>query len=157
MFNKILVPLDGSEIAEQAIERAVDVARQYQAELHFVRAFSMPIIAPSACAAVDLNEIKAAQNKAVREYLNSHAVDELDCYFHALEGDAGESILNLADNENYDLIVLTTHGRSGISRWIFGSIAEKIVRHANCPVMTVRAQEPSEIGTESASAAAGVV
>lgn len=141
MFNKILVPLDGSEIAEQAIPKAVDVARQYGAELHFVRAFSMPIISPSACAAIDLNQIKESQNKAVREYLSSHAVDDLDCYFHALEGDPGHSVLELADAHDYDLIVLTTHGRSGLSRWIFGSVAEKIVRHANCPVMTVRAVE----------------
>ncbi len=144
MFQKILVPLDGSKIAEQAIEKAVDIARKYEAELHFARTFSLPVMAPMACAAVDINQIKESQHKAVQDYLKSHAVQDLDCFFHAIDGDPGESLLRLADEESYDLIVLTTHGRSGVSRWIFGSVAEKIVRHANCPVMTVRAHYDSE-------------
>jgi nucleotide-binding universal stress UspA family protein len=58
-----------------------------------------------------------------------------------LEGPAAEEIIDLACREQVDLIVMCTHGRSGLSRWIYGSVANKVLQHAPCPVFLVKAAE----------------
>ena len=58
-----------------------------------------------------------------------------------MEGGIAETILDYAENNKVDLIIMSTHGRSGPSRWAFGSVAEKVVRHAPCPVLVVRARD----------------
>ena len=66
--------------------------------------------------------------------------DALDATFLVWEGEPGEAIVAAADSENADLIVVGSHGRSGVSRFFIGSVSDYVVRHAHCPVMVVRAR-----------------
>ncbi len=137
MFSKILVPLDGSKLAEKAIPYALELARQNEAEILLVRVFLPPVISPAAWTSIDLHKIRADEEKALSEYLDSKRVEGVKCTARLVEGEAADGLLDVAEQEGIDLIVMTSHGRTGFNRWLFGSVAERIVRYAPCPVMTI--------------------
>jgi universal stress protein A len=144
MLRKILVPLDFSAHSTQALHYAADLARRYEAKLDLVhvfdiRIYSMPDGFPM-FAAGQFDQISAelAQllEKAKRDVLADGA---LAVETHMLQGTPEMEILRLATAGDFDLIVLGTHGRTGIKHLLIGSVAERIVRHASCPVFTVKA------------------
>lgn len=126
MFRRILVPLDGSARAEQALQLAASLARLYDSELLLV-ACSPPPVASEYCS-------------APAEYLESCAagLGGLRVKTKIVHGNPASSILDTAELEDADLIVLTTHGRTGLSRFALGSVAAKIVRHAHCPTIVCK-------------------
>lgn len=141
MFKKILVPLDGSKLAENAIPHAVSLATTSGATLLLARAMLLPVVSPAAWTTIDIAKIREQEEKAIKKYLDDlaaglkekgHTVEVV-----ALEGEAADVLLDVAEKERVDLIVMTSHGRTGLNRWLFGSVAEKVVRHAHCPVLTV--------------------
>lgn len=150
MLKKILVSVDGSELAERAIPYAKSLAEQYGAELLVIRvAHPLPIISDFSTASYEA--IVAAEHQATENYL----VDLNDRFSNSPvaakmiplhEQDVAEAIIDYACREQVDLIVMSTHGRSGFSRWIHGSVATKVLNHAPCPVFLVRATEAKTNG-----------
>lgn len=143
MYRKILVPLDGSELAEKALTHAEEVARGSQARLTLIRC---PLEADPVALQAALTkgpchheEVREMSRKQAHEYLDAVAarlpdlVDEVKTPY----GNPAENILDAAAHGKFDLIVISSHGRSGVNRFVFGSVADKVVRHAPCPVLVV--------------------
>ncbi|MCA9793612.1 MAG: universal stress protein [Candidatus Eremiobacteraeota bacterium] len=137
MYSKILVPLDGSELAEQALAPAGELARRFGAELYLVRVFLPPVISPAAWTSIDMTKVRAEEEQFLRNYLDEQQVEGVLCHRLLIEGEAADALMHTAKEQGIDLIVMTSHGRTGFNRWLFGSVAERVVRHAPCPVLTI--------------------
>lgn len=125
MIGTVVVPLDGSELAEEALPYAVAIADRSSAPLHLLR-----VIPPDAPA--------SAQNEA-RNYLRDKARTYGDrVQLSVRMGSAAEQIIDAADEMIDPIIVMTTHGRSGIGRWLYGSVADRVVRGSGNPVLLIR-------------------
>jgi nucleotide-binding universal stress UspA family protein len=154
MYQHILVPLDGSKLAEQAIPYATELCKgSTEVTLFQVVHFPLPLAAPDAAIATPLPDSKELLQEAI-DYLEGIAEklrqEGVRVKTDAVERDmVAEAIVEYAENNDIDLIVMTTHGRSGLSRLIFGSVAESVVRHAPCPVLLVRATEGEETAGEA--------
>lgn len=148
MYKKILVPLDGSDLAEIALPHAINLAKQSNGELVLlviVQALT-PMVTPD-MVAIDTGPIIEQMTMQAEAYL-SHLLQKLEPEVHAKkvivqETSVADAIANYAAEANVDLIVMSTHGRSGISRWVYGSVAERVLRAASCPVLLIRAQKNS--------------
>jgi len=138
MFRKILVPLDGSRLSQRALEPALAVSRQSGAELLLVR---VPTADTLSFAVSGAKQRELAQDALV--YLEtlrkSNERPQLGIRTQVLEGDAASAIVDAARAEQADLIVMSTHGYSGMTRWVLGSVTEKVLRSAPCPVLAIRA------------------
>jgi nucleotide-binding universal stress UspA family protein len=152
-LNAILVPLDGSKLAELALPPAVELARVLQAEVVLVGAYEIPSTAyyrsdRETATAADFipsyDDLVAAMSRETRVYLEAK-VQELGSRTarvrsEILEGPAADRILELAHTTKGSLIAMCTHGRSGLRRWLLGSVTEKVARHADAPVLIVGAR-----------------
>jgi nucleotide-binding universal stress UspA family protein len=154
-YRKILLPLDGSSLAAAALPHARRMARLFDAELlvvravsdlhernlHYVPAGMAPAVTQYTQGLLDrwVKEVKLEQDKIVEE-LRAAQVRATSI---VQTGDAAAMILNLAEREAADLIVMATHGRSGLLRWVYGSVAEKVLQAASCPVLLVRSIAPT--------------
>lgn len=144
MFHKILVPLDGSRAAEASLEQASYLATMSGGTLLLVQVLGNSVFTDNPTLTPEFREQLDAQDRhQARDYLDGvklrlQAQGNL-CQTEFLEsGHPAERILECAESRSADLIVLTSHGRSGLSRFLLGSIAERILRHAICPVLVVR-------------------
>jgi nucleotide-binding universal stress UspA family protein len=154
-YRGILVPLDGSERAETALPHAAALAERFGARIVLYRVVDPPgpmmppdVISPAAGLPVVppmLDTVQFAQEARdlTAEYLESRARElrALGLTVTGLVGDVGdvaEQILETARREVIDLIVMSTHGRTGLDRLLFGSVAENVVRHAPVPVLLIR-------------------
>lgn len=146
MYKKILVPLDGSELAECVLPHVESIAKGCDVgSVVFVRALDIYI--PSAAQAYLGEEQKREMDEraeaAAREYLDQVVsrvkLGGVEVQKQFITGKAAESITEYATKSDADLIVIATHGRSGISRWVWGSVADRILRSACVPVLMVRA------------------
>lgn len=133
-MNRILVPLDGSELAEGALPHARALAQALGAKVLLVRSRTMPsgdvFLPPSMIRVPDV------EGPAIKDYLAGFEEESV-----AATGSAAEAILNEAARA--DLIVMTSHGRSGLGRWLLGSVAEEVVRKSPCPVLVVGSRTPA--------------
>ena len=138
MFKSILVPLDGSPLAERALPYAVAVARAHRGRLALVRA-ALDHTFPG----TDPTEKQTAVMREAEAYLEQMAgriaARDLPIDTGVSYGGAVEGILLEADIRHADLILIATHGRSGLGRWVYGSIAEAVLARATVPVLLVRA------------------
>jgi nucleotide-binding universal stress UspA family protein len=146
MYKKILVPLDGSELAECVLPHVESIARGCGAEtVVFVRALDTHV--PSATYAYIgealRKEMEENNEKAAREYLDDIVgrvnLGGIEVQKQLITGSAAESIAEYATKNNVDLIAIATHGRSGVSRWAWGSVADRVLRSACVPVLMIRA------------------
>ncbi|MBT9581836.1 universal stress protein [bacterium] len=143
MFSTIMVPLDGSQIAERALESATYLAKLSGAKIALVRNQDVPeSIVENPAKFPVIYEIFEKEGRNGEHYLEqtASAVREsgLEVTTHLVHGaSAAESIRTAAVQQRADLIVVTSHGRSGISRFLLGSVAEKLARLAPCPVLIV--------------------
>lgn len=136
-IRKILHPTDFSDPSRAAFELACSLARDYSAELlvaHVVppsqvfapNGIAMPLPAEEPYEArVELARVRPADNRVKADH-------------RLLEGDPATEILKLAQDAGADLIVMGTHGTTGLSRLLMGSVAESVLRKAPCPVLTIR-------------------
>ena len=143
--NKILVPLDGSELAEAAIADALDVANRDSASLMLVRATEarvLPGVDPinAQIEAVDDAEDYLAGVKTKLEKRGFRNVET-----HVWYGPAAPAIIEAARVYKVDLIVMSTHGRTGFGRLVWGSVAESVLRGTTVPILLLR---PSEAPVE---------
>lgn len=146
MYQRILVPLDGSELAEAALVHARGLAGQFQSEIDLLRVLVSPytIAAPDLIlAGYDIGQ--EGLQKAAEEYLNAVAAElqaeGLSVAARTASGPVAEAILDYAADNGVDLVVMSTHGRGGISRWVYGSVADRVLQAATCPVLLVRVRE----------------
>lgn len=149
-YRKLLVPLDGSAFAAQALPHARSLAEKYDAELILFQAVTEAEPSPLEGLALDLSGIHEPAPdperanatletvKALQQQARQLAEDGLRVTPVVQTGNAAESIIDYASAEGVDLIVMSTHGRSGVRRWVYGSVADKVLRGATCPVLLVR-------------------
>lgn len=147
-LRTIVVPIDFSPSAADAKEWAIDLARRYGASLivaHVAEPVAWPVspdglmVTPTDLAASTRRELEAALNQACA------AIQETGVPARPalLDGRPASEIAALARRCDADLVVMGTHGRRGVSHAILGSVAEKVLRTAHCPVLTVRMREES--------------
>jgi nucleotide-binding universal stress UspA family protein len=144
MFKTIVVGTDGSETAKVAVEQAADLARSHDSELHLVMSASGVSEtrlreerqgAPDDVQfAINPNEDIEAQLKAVAESLG----DGLNVKTHSKQGDPSEAIIDVATQNNADLIVVGNKGMTGAKRFFLGAVPNKVSHHAPCSVLIVR-------------------
>jgi len=144
MYEGILVPLDQSELAEQALPHAVALAEAFGATIHLVSvvAVQAPEAVPSAGMAAEWEE----QIDRARQYMSGirkriMTGTKIETEWDVCQGDVAEEILRYCVQQECELIVMSTHGRSGTGRWVYGSIADRILRRAPASVLLVRSVE----------------
>jgi nucleotide-binding universal stress UspA family protein len=155
MFTKIAVPLDGSPLAEKALPYAVKIAELYKAQLLLLR------VAELSPFTTDTTEHELAAVRTAENYLKdvkqSITDPDLDLFLEpekvellAVYGDRDSDLAELIPYEHADLIIMTTHGRTGFSRMVLGSVANKILRHTLLPIILIRPEniETSELVVE---------
>ncbi len=142
MYERILLPVDGSEVAEQALPYAVAQAKSFGAELILLRVVE-PFPHVRGLSAGDLSRIREQTAEWTRTYLKRLAQNAREkgvtVETATAEGRPNLAILEFSETNQVDLIVICTRGRSGFSRWLMGSVADRVVRGASIPVLLVRA------------------
>ncbi|USZ69807.1 universal stress protein (plasmid) [Halorussus salilacus] len=137
MYERILVPTDGSDAVDPAVDHAIDLAKTYDAELHALNA-------------VNVGTLSSDHQSSVVDRLEKAGADATDAVAERA-ADAGlanvttavvrerpaAAILDYAEREGVDLVVMGTHGRSGMDRHLIGSVTEKVVRQSDVPVLSV--------------------
>lgn len=144
-IKKILVPVDFSEHSKQALDIAVGLAKTLSAEVHLVHVLHYPVqvAAPGQMAIpADLwTEIRDAAARKLEKTTKTVEGEGIKAESHLSEGPNAHSIVELAEKLGVDLIVMGTRGLSGLKHVMLGSVAERTVRLAHCPVLTVKADE----------------
>ena len=143
-YKRILVPLDGSALAEVALADAVTIAHLSGAELVLLHV--MPpledFFAPDVVHPMFVDQKWESQKRLALDYLNSvckRLGNDTTVIRKVVEiGPAAETIIDYAHENAIDLIVMSSHGRSGLARWAYGSVADRVVRYSPCPVLLVR-------------------
>ncbi|MGZ8496449.1 MAG: universal stress protein [Candidatus Binatia bacterium] len=147
-LKRVAVPLDGSGLAEKVLPHVASLARKLKLEVQLVRAYALP---PDAYLVADgvIDQGPAQYRRSMHEEcekyldgkvagLRADGVDPVTAT--VIEGDAANEIVELAAGSPQSLIAMSTHGRSGVGRWVLGSVAEKVVQHSRAPVLLVRAR-----------------
>ncbi len=142
-FKKILFPTDYSEGALKALPYAVDMAKTFSAKLYLVHvvydiATASGLYVPHVSMDEMYKEIETGAMKELEKFGYAMRRDFKDVEYRVLKGVPYEQIVNFASDNSIDLIVIGSHGRTGIDRVLFGSTAERVVRYAKCPVMTIK-------------------
>lgn len=140
MYDRILLPTDGSETADHAVEEAIDAAKRHNAAFHvlFVVDQTAPVLNVRGSDA-PLDQLEAEGKEVVdrtKEQVNQAAIESVTG--SVCRGEPAQTILDYANTNDIDLVVMGTHGRSGLDRHLLGSVAEKVVRHSDSSVLTVR-------------------
>jgi nucleotide-binding universal stress UspA family protein len=134
-FRKILVPLDGSERSAEIIPRVVDIAQLHGSEV--ILNYSVPIAVVMEPWVVAAPIVTEKEGEAILERFAA-PFRGIPVKRIVTLGDPATNVLELIEREKVDLVAMTTHGRTGATRWFFGSVAEQVTRHARCPLLVVR-------------------
>ena len=144
MYKRVLLPLDGSALAEQALPHAIAQASHFQAELILLKVVE-PFAHARGMSLSDLEQIRQQAHTWAREYLESLAagIQEQGVLVQkvTIDGRPHTGIAEYAESNRVDLIVMSTRGQSGLSRWLMGSVADRVVRGATVPVLLVRTRK----------------
>ena len=148
-FRTFVVPYDFSEHARAALDTAIDLASRLGAEVHLFHVVAMPAYAygfppygPPAPAAVNLMEMRERAMNALRGLVAELEPIPIKLEPHVADGSSvADAVCDGADGLDADLVVMGTHGRTGLAHVFLGSVAERTLRKASCPVLTVRAPE----------------
>ena len=151
-LKSIVVPLDGSELAEHALPTVIEIAKKLRLEVFLFRAYSNPygsFTGGAGLYAANLDALMASVRDEARNYLEEkmaelgkQGVDELSYLLQ--EGVAPDEIVSVGSHTPESLIVMGSHGRSGTKRWVLGSVTETVVRHSHGPVLVLRPAIPRE-------------
>ena len=153
-YRRILCPIDFSEPSYTALQRAEELARHFGAELLVAHAiptlpgphlFADPPVATSFDVSLFQQELALNAEKMLKEVVSHRISPEVRTRDLVTTGEAAAEILRVAGQEHADLIVIASHGLTGWRRLVFGSVAERVVRLAPCPVLTIVAP-PAEEG-----------
>ncbi len=137
-LKKILVATDFSEGSDAALDQAIELGKQFGASMELVHVrelgggdFPLGLYPDDGSGVIAYADLELARR---RDQAVSAGVE---CHYRCLEGRAAHEIVQRAGETNADLIVIGTHGRRGLSHALLGSVAERVVQHAACPVLTV--------------------
>jgi nucleotide-binding universal stress UspA family protein len=142
MYKRVMVPLDGSELAQVALTHALEMCRAFKATLVLLH----------------VRDGRKGSPEASRRYLDfvrkRQAAASVPIELAVREGAVAEALVRAADEEKIDVIVMATHGRTGLQRVVYGSVAEAVLRSSTKPVLLVRVagaeaneQSPARVGT----------
>jgi nucleotide-binding universal stress UspA family protein len=141
MYKSVLLPLDGSALAEQALPHAIAQAERFGAMLILLRVLE-PFPHFRGMSSADIDSIKQQAKEWAQEYLDQLVTDirekGISVQAVIVEGRPDVTILQFAEENQVDLIVVCSRGRSGFSRWLMGSVADRVVRGAMVPALLVR-------------------
>ena len=142
-IRRILAPTDFSELSKQGLQSALELADAFGAKLlllYVVEPPPYPVegIVPSHLGATMLDDLERQATNDLAQMLSETQASNMDVARRVVVGIPYRKIVDVAEEEKIDLIVMTTHGRTGLSHLVMGSVAEKIVRTAPCPVLTIR-------------------
>ncbi len=147
MFKHLLVPLDGSKLAELALPLAKSLAAQFNSRIILLQVVPLPYAVGFGHEASgvysNLNSINQDLKRAAATYMEEKRLElhkagiQVDVQLVIGQSPA-EAILTTVDELNADTIVMSTHGRSGVMRWVFGSVADKVLRQARVPILLAR-------------------
>ena len=158
MHKRVLLPLDGSAMAEQALPHAVAQAERFRAELILLRAVR-PFVNGNGQSPVELGWAEELASEWAHDYLESIATEVrtrgVTVRLVVSRDPAHEAITQFAEANDVDLIVICSRGESGPSRWLMGSVADRVVRGATIPVMLVRASTQINRGSAEGKASHG--
>jgi len=153
VFKRVMVPLDGSPLATQALPLAADLAERARAELLLMQAVEASIEAYPAIAPLGRPDLMPSE---VLRLLRVRAGQQLDVQaallrdrglsvtMHVVNGHAAEAIIDEATRQSVDLLVIATHGYSGLKRWALGSVTDKVLHAATTPLLLVRASATTQ-------------
>ncbi|RLC63000.1 MAG: hypothetical protein DRI01_05930 [Chloroflexi bacterium] len=156
MFKRILVPLDGSRFGSRALRYATAIAQHFDAEVILIRVIrhTTPMIAAEAHgvaspaeseiavqAALEADKQNVARAKRyLRDKVRAIKSRHIKASYQVTIGEPAQSIMQFSKKENISLIVMTTHGKSGLKRAVMGSIADVVIRESGKPVLVIRPQ-----------------
>ena len=148
MYDRILVPTDGSDCADLAVEHAINLADQYDAELHVLSvvdardvSHSAPAISPQQVEQTLRERAESVVSDVADRATDAGVVDVVTAIEPGVPDDV---VVDYASENDCDLIVMGTHGRTGLERYLLGSVTERTVRRSDVPVLTVRSHEEEE-------------
>lgn len=142
-IDAVLIPTDDSDPARAAADHAVEVAASTGAALHVVHVVETSALGSAASAGAVLDSLEAAGERAIETVIDrAEAADVSTVEAAVLSGSPYRAIVEYADDHEVDCIVLGTHGRTGLDRYLIGSVAERVVRLAGVPVIVVPTPDP---------------
>lgn len=154
--SRILVPIDLSEGSEVLIDYAIQIARPFNASLEIIHAWEPPqYVAPDLLVAapgwnsqsleqIAVDSASKELNKLAAKIQEKEKSTSLSIKHRVVVGEAASTVLRVAEEGKHDLIIMGTHGRRGLPRLLLGSVAQKIVARAHCPVLTVHLYEAAK-------------
>jgi nucleotide-binding universal stress UspA family protein len=157
MYERILVPTDGSTGVERAVEHAIDLASAHGATIHAVYVVNTASYGgiPMETSWDGIRDVLSEEGESALERVKTLAADSGVAVEPAvLDGSPSRRIVDYAEQADCDLIVMGTHGRGGLDRLLLGSVAERVVRSSEIPVLTVRVGEAPD-AAERTEAEAG--
>ncbi|MFC7167407.1 universal stress protein [Halospeciosus flavus] len=147
MYERILVPTDGSDVAEVAIDHAVDLAEKYDAEIHALYVVDVDAVSFGLGAEQvdrirqghfgEMDELEERANDATGAVAEAAAEHGISAVEEVRVGRPHAVIADYAEDEDVDLVVMGSHGRAGVSRAILGSVTERVLRSTHRPVLVV--------------------
>lgn len=159
MLNRVMVTLDGSELAEQALEHACRIIAP-GGTLLLLTVVNVPDLLIYGLYPVPVTlqddtyekNIADAREQALGYLLNQRESLEAQGFHTSIEvrlGDPAETIVERAQQQKVDVIVISTHGRTGVGRWVFGSVAQKVLQALPCPVLVVPGRRQLELAARA--------
>lgn len=140
MYEKILVPLDGSEVAEVALPYAGELAGRLGSEITLIHVCESTEQQYRNMHQIYMQKMAEMTRQLIKKYVETPDAASIAVQAELLNGNPADKILDFAEKQHVNLIVIATHGRSGIQRWVLGSIADKVVNAAKQPVLLIRAR-----------------
>jgi nucleotide-binding universal stress UspA family protein len=141
-WRRICCPIDFSDASHHALRGAAELARRFGSELTLLFVYELPSTAPESLTLSPQDVLQAVLREYDRRLGEWKARAEHLCgcpvMTHLEVGTPAKEILRFVRDGRFDLVVMGTHGRTGLRHVVFGSVAEKVVRHAACPVLTLR-------------------
>ena len=140
MFKQILFPVDFSGSSERVVPFVRSVAKKYGSTIHVVHVvadLTSDLYAPGETIVTFISQLRENAESMIGEYCDKHFSGLANVFGHVMDGDPAEEIVRFAQENGDSLIIMGTHGRKGLDRVVFGSVAENVLRSSPVPVLTV--------------------
>lgn len=162
MFNHILVPLDGSGFAEAAVPYALEMAAQFDSDITLLRVVMPPRIGEGTLSPESANYLIKMRDELYKEAIDylkqqkgSLRQQNFRVHYQVTESeDVAAEIVGAVKGGDFDTVVMCTHGRGGLSRWLFGSVATRVLQSVQVPVLVIRPTTRSGPAESEATTAA---
>lgn len=138
MYERILVPTDGSEGAETAVKHAIEIANRFDAEILTVYAVDPSAVPPDVAGTGMIESLEREGERAVESIIEQVETAGVAARGEVVDGPPSSAILGYIEDNDVDLVVMGTHGRTGLDRVLLGSVTERLVRTSTVPILTVR-------------------